>query len=85
MVYSIEVYGAFDFLKEAVRVGVLEYERIKGNASYRFNYEDAFLAQFPSIRLSADLGFFWASIGPGGHFLLLGRCPAGPLGAGAHR
>jgi len=58
MMYSIEVYGAFDFLKEAVKVGVLEYERIKGNASYRFMYEDAFLKQFPAIRLSADLGLF---------------------------
>ena len=58
MMYSIEVFAAFDFLKVPLKVGVLDYERIKGNASYRFMYEDAFLRQFPAIRLSADLGLF---------------------------
>ena len=56
--YLIEVIGDFDFLKEPVKVGVLEYERVKGNASYRFKYDDAFLTRFPRIRLSADLGRF---------------------------
>lgn len=56
--YLIEVIGDFDFLQGPVRVGVLEYERMKGNASYRFKYDDAFLKRLPKIRLSADLGRF---------------------------
>lgn len=56
--YSIEVYAAFDFLPEEVMVGTLEYERIKGNASYRFSYSEDFLKRFPGISLSADLGHF---------------------------
>ena len=58
MMYSIEVLGAFDFLAEEVKIGVLEYERIKGNASYRFVYENEFLLNFPKIKLSADIGLF---------------------------
>lgn len=29
MMYSIEVLGAFDFLAEEVKIGVLEYERME--------------------------------------------------------
>lgn len=67
MMYSIEVLGAFDFLAEEVKIGVLEYERIKGNASYRFVYENDFLLNFPKIKLSADIGLFQgiqSSVGP---------------------
>ena len=67
MMYSIEVLGAFDFLAEEVKIGVLEYERIKGNASYRFVYENEFLLNFPKIKLSADIGLFQgiqSSVGP---------------------
>lgn len=56
--YSIEVLAAFDFLPQEITIGTLEYERIKGNASYRFSYDKAFLNTFPNVKLSADLGRF---------------------------
>ena len=56
--YLIEVYGAFHFLKEEVLVGVLEYERIKGGASYRFSFNEQFLKRFSGFTISADLGRF---------------------------
>lgn len=56
MMYSIEILAAFDFLGEETKVGTLEYERVKGGASYRFSYEKAFLSAFPKVNLSADLG-----------------------------
>ena len=58
MMYSIEVMGAFDFLTDEVLIGTLEYERVKGNPSYRFAFSKDFLSQFPHISLSADLGKF---------------------------
>mgnify|MGYP002620246928 CR=1 FL=1 len=58
MMYSIEILGAFDFLPREITIGTLEYERIKGNASYRFSYDRAFLNAFPKVNLSADLGKF---------------------------
>ena len=33
MMYSIEILAAFDFLGKETKVGTLEYERVKGNAS----------------------------------------------------
>ena len=56
--YSIEVLAAFDFLPEEIVIGILDYERVKGNPSYRFQYDKGFLASFPNISLSADLGKF---------------------------
>ena len=56
MMYSIEILAAFNFLGEETKVGTLEYERVKGGASYRFSYEKAFLSAFPKVNLSADLG-----------------------------
>ena len=38
MMYSIEILAAFDFLPRENTIGTLEYERIKGNASFRFSY-----------------------------------------------
>ena len=58
MMYSIEVLAAFDFLPEEIVIGILDYERVKGNPSYRFQYDKGFLASFPNISLSADLGKF---------------------------
>ena len=56
--YSIEILAAFDFLPQEISIGTLEYERLKGNASYRFSYNQAFLSRFPGTKLSADLGSF---------------------------
>ena len=58
MMYLIEILAAFDFLPREITIGTLEYERIKGNASYRFSYDKAFLNAFPKVKLSADLGSF---------------------------
>lgn len=56
--YSIEILAAFDFLGKETKVGTLEYERVKGNASYHFSYEKAFLSAFPKVNLSTDIGRF---------------------------
>lgn len=58
MMYSIEIRGAFDFLEAEVKIGTLEYERLRGNASFCFAYEKYFLKRFPHFSLSADLGSF---------------------------
>ena len=58
MMYSIEILAAFDFLPKEMLIGTLEYERLKGNASFRFSYNQEFLLRFPSLSLSADLGNF---------------------------
>ena len=56
--YSIEILAAFDFLPQEIHIGTLEYERLKGNASFRFSYDRTFLSTFPHLTLSADLGRF---------------------------
>ena len=56
--YSIEILASFDFLPQEITIGTLEYERIKGSASYRFSYDKAFLNAFPHVNLSADFGRF---------------------------
>ena len=54
--YLIDIIAAFDFLEKEVKIGTLEYERIKGSASFRFSFEKPFLDAIPKSRLSADLG-----------------------------
>lgn len=56
--YSIEIYAALDFLPQEIKISTLEYERIKGSASYRFSYEKTFLNAFSRVNISADLGRF---------------------------
>ena len=56
--YSVEVSAAFDFLQKEIPVGTLEYERVKGSASFRFAYDRDLLVRFPHLSLSADLGNF---------------------------
>lgn len=56
--YSIEIIAAFDFLPEEISIGTLEYERVKGNPSFRFQYNKRFLELLPNVSLSADLGKF---------------------------
>ena len=58
MMYSIEILAAFDFLPKEIVIGTLEYERLKGNASYRFSFNQEFLLRFPNLAISADLGRF---------------------------
>lgn len=54
--YSVDIIGDFDFLSRGVKIGELQYERIKGTSSYRFLYDEHFLNTFPWMRISADLG-----------------------------
>ena len=54
--YSIEILGAFHFIPQEITIGILEYERIKGNASFRFSYNPEFLSKFPELTISADIG-----------------------------
>lgn len=56
MRYSIEITAALDFCPEERKVGTLEYERIKGGATYLFSFDESFIRDFPNIRLSRDLG-----------------------------
>ena len=60
---TIEIFGDFHFLEKETRIGTLQYERLKGFASYRFCYDDAFLAKYGNTILSADIGNFagWQS------------------------
>jgi len=58
MMYLVEILAAFDFLEQEMSIGTLEYERLKGNASFRFSYNQEFLMRFPGLSLSADLGKF---------------------------
>ena len=58
MMYSIDILGSFDFLEQEIRIGTLEYERLKGSPSYRFTYDQGFLNRFRGISLSADIGNF---------------------------
>jgi serine/threonine-protein kinase HipA len=54
--YSIEILAAFDFLPQEMVIGTLEYERLKGDASFRFSFNQEFLLRFPGLTISADLG-----------------------------
>lgn len=56
--YSVDVFGAFDFLPEEIFIGTLDYERVKGSPSCRLRYDKGFLERFPNLSLSADLGKF---------------------------
>lgn len=56
--YLIDVYAAFDFINKEVKVGTMEYDRIKGSPSYRFSFDEQFLTSFPAVKLSAELGRF---------------------------
>lgn len=58
MMYSIEILAALDFLPGEIVIGTLEYERLKGTASYRFSFDQGFLFKFPGLTISADLGNF---------------------------
>lgn len=71
--YSVDIIAAFDFLSCEIKIGTLEYERLKGNASFRFAFEREFLARLPRVSLSADLGVFLGTqAGAGRLFSFLG-------------
>lgn len=55
---SIDILGAFDFLSKEIKIGTLHYERVKGDATYIFEYEPSFLKCLPGTILSHDIGLF---------------------------
>lgn len=55
---SIDVYGTFDFTDNEIKIGVLSFERIKGSATYIFEYNPEFLNNYPNLNLSVDIGLF---------------------------
>lgn len=55
---SIDIFAEFDFLPKEIIVGRLDYERIKGEATYLFEYSKDFLRSFPGTILSRDIGLY---------------------------
>ena len=55
---SIEIFADLDFLQKSILVGRLDYERIKGEATYLFEFDKDFLRMFPGTVLSRDLGLY---------------------------
>jgi len=55
---SIDILGAFDFLDTETKLGTLHYERVKGDATYIFEYEPSFLRILPGTVLSREIGLF---------------------------
>ena len=55
---SIEIFADLDFLEKSILVGRLDFERIKGEATYLFEFDKDFLKMFPGTVLSRDLGLF---------------------------
>jgi len=55
---SIDVQGAFGFLNTEAKIGTLHYERVKGDATYIFEYEPSFLEILPGTILSREIGVF---------------------------
>ncbi len=52
---KLYVYADFDWMKEAVLVGELSYESLRGSDSYGFKFSDEWLKKFGNLFLSEDL------------------------------
>lgn len=66
---SLFVFADFDFLASPTEVGVLNYDRVRGNEVFSFVYREDWLARYGGISLGKDL--FSASglqYAPGGIF-----------------
>jgi len=74
---SIDIQGAFDFLDTEKKLGTLHYERVKGDATYIFEYEPSFLRLLPGTILSREIGLFMGKQSTrGGIFAFLSdACP----------
>lgn len=55
---SIDIIAEFDFLPKGITIGRLDYERVKGDATFLFEYDMEFLHTFPGTVLSRDLGLY---------------------------
>ena len=52
---KIFVYADFDFLTQIEKIGVLSYERVRGNEHFSFEYAPNWLKQHGGIILSGDV------------------------------
>ena len=55
---TLYIYADFDWFDEPELVGKLTYERLRGNGTYGFCYEDSWLRSHSDIMLSEDVGNF---------------------------
>lgn len=62
------VYADFDWLEAPLLVGELGFESLRGQDSYSFKYNDAWLAKYGSLFLSADINNY-----PGQQYTQPGR------------
>lgn len=52
---TLFIYADFDWLDRPMLVGELGYESLRGSDSYSFKYDNAWLRQYGSLFLSADI------------------------------
>ncbi len=52
---KLYVYADFDWMKEAVLIGELSYESLRGSDSYGFKFSDEWLKKYGNLFLSEDL------------------------------
>jgi len=52
---KIFVYADFDFLEKEEEIGILSYERVRGNDHFAFEYDAAWLEKHGDIVLSGDV------------------------------
>jgi len=70
---SIDIFADLCFLGDSIRIGRLDYERVKGEATFLFEYDNDFLRNFPGTVLSRDLGLYEGKQSCSGHiFSFLG-------------
>lgn len=55
---KLYVYADLDWLEEPELVGCLTYDRLRGNGTYGFCYDDSWLKNHSDIILSEDVGVF---------------------------
>lgn len=55
---ALYIYADFDWLNEPELVGCLTYERLRGNGTYGFCYDDSWLKNHSDILLSEEIGNF---------------------------
>ena len=52
---SLYVFAGFDFLPSPAEIGVLNYERVRGNEVFSFEYRQDWLEKYSGITLGKDL------------------------------
>lgn len=55
---NLIVYADFHFLPATQRLGVLNYDRVRGNEVFSFSYDQNWLNNYGNIRLGGDLNTF---------------------------